>query len=284
MTLDKDPSMTDTSVLAQSSTVHQSQKSFLSLPSTLLSQTITFKNLTQLLKDIDIEDEVVTNFAPILPKRSSHRLNKPLEPTTITQPNIQGYDETFHEDTDLSLAMEIPTTTMTAQVFRMKPTTKIADTKAISVIAQQSIRPFTSDDQGSINIFEDVSTTSNSDINTFNGDTTSSDSTSISHMQHRKKAISIDTLNTSNMVMTPQTNVRVSLYAGKTLIPTKNNVDIERETTEEIISRFQLSNKDIGVKRYNNGMAKSINKMYYLTRDNTTSTDYMFKDSEEDLE
>lgn len=144
MTLDKDSSMTDTSVLAQSSTVHQSQKPLLSLPSTLLSQTITFKNLTQLLKDIDIEDEVVTNFAPILPKRSSHRLNKPLEPTTITQPNIQGYDETFHEDTDLSLAMEIPTTTMTAQVFRMKPTTKIVDTKAISVMKQQSLRFFTS--------------------------------------------------------------------------------------------------------------------------------------------
>lgn len=284
MSFSKDVDLIDTSVLAQSSTIQQTEKPLLSLPSTMLSQTTTFKDLTKFLKDIDVDDEMDTKSTPILPRRSSRRLNKPTQPATITQQYLQPDNETFHEDTDLSLALEIPTTTMTAQVIRMKPTTKIVDANAISMTEKPSIRPFTSDDHESINIFEDVSTTSNSDANTLNDDTMSSDSTSISRMHHRKKAISIGTLNTSNIVLTPQTNVRVSLYAGKTLMPAKDNATIERETTEEIISRFQLSYKDIGNKKYDTEIRTPSAKTEYLNRENNVSTDYMFKDLEEDLE
>ncbi|KAK5773887.1 hypothetical protein RI543_004785 [Arxiozyma heterogenica] len=284
MTLNEDLSMDDTSVLAQSSTIQQTQKPLLSLPSTLLSQTTTFKDLTQFLKDIDVNDELGTKPTPVLVRRSSRRLNKPTQPAPITQQYIQHDNETFNEDTDLSLALDIPTTTMTAQIIKMKPTTQIMDTRVTLVAEKPSIRPFTSDDHESINIFEDVSTTSNSDTNTLNEDTMSSDSTSISRVHHRKKVASIDTLNTSNIVLTPQTNVRVSLYAGKTLLPSKDNANIERETTEEIISRFQLSYKDIGSKKYNNEIWASSTKLGYLNRENNASTDYMFKDLEEDLE
>lgn len=274
--LSKEQTMNDTSVLAQSSIIQQPQQPLLSLPSTLLNQTTTFKDLTQFLNDIDINNETVPQ--PVqAPKRSSQRLAKATHSTRFVPQYSPQHSGNFFDDTELSLAMEIPTTTMTAQVVKMRhtPTMKQSETMSPSIQVTQSKPALIDEEPESINIFEDVSAMSNSDADTINEGSISSDSTSISHMHHRKKAVSIDTLNTSNMVLTPQTNVRVSLYAGKTMMPVKDNPTMERETTEEIISKFQLNNKEIGKKDYDSSVKD---------REHSVSVESMFKDLEEDSE
>ena len=276
----KEPTVNDTSVLAQSSTIQQTP--LLSLPSTLLNQTTTFKDLTQFLNEVEVNDDIVPP-AVSLPRRSSQRPIKPSHSTKFVPQHSHQYSETFLDDTDLSLAMEIPTTTMTAQLVKMihTPTTKHSKQIPSPSQVEQSQPPLADEEPESINIFEDVSTMSNSDADTMNEDSMSSDSTSISRMHHRKKAVSIDTLNTSNMVLTPQTNVRVSLYAGKTLMPVKDNMTMERETTEEIISRFQLNNKEIGKKTDEHNPSVNVDQ---FGRKNSVSVESMFKDLEEDSE
>lgn len=299
----------ETSVLAQSSTIHQPP--MLSLPSTLLNQTTTFKDLTQFLKDVDVdmeeekEEELAFSPPPVvnLPKRSSQRLfksnyNPTASNTSSHSRKSRQLSETFLDDTDWSLALDIPTTTMTAQVIKMRHSPNIPNTQGMPV------HPEVIDEAESINIFEDVNTMSNTDNDTINNDDSmSSDSTSISRMHHRKKVVSIDTLNTSNIVLTPQTNVRVSLYAGKNVNAARESAVMERETTEELISRFQLNNKEIGKKRasqanyshddhnlddkiagLNLEHSPMIQVKHFGPTINNESDESMFKDLEEDIE
>lgn len=79
-------------------------------------------------------------------------------------------------------------------------------------------------------IFEDAPDDTNDSL------TTSESPLDQSHPNLKKKAVSIDTLNTTN-VLTPATEVRVSLYANQS----DKLESMPRETTEEIISKFKLS-------------------------------------------
>ena len=94
-----------------------------------------------------------------------------------------------------------------------------------------SDRPSVMSTTDGVNIFEDAQSDTSSDL-------TDSDSNVRSHLQ--RKAISIDTLNTTN-VIAPTTNVRISIYANDT--NTDSNTPekaLPRETTEELIARFKL--------------------------------------------
>ncbi|CAI4044665.1 hypothetical protein SKDZ_11G1090 [Saccharomyces kudriavzevii ZP591] len=299
-------SSTDPSVLAESSTIH---KPMLSLPSTFLNTSMTFKNLSQILAD-DSDDKHLS--IPQNQSRSvaiSHPLRKKSAKISLTPRSNLNANLSMRRNqsspgsylsndldgiSDMTFAMEIPTNTFTAQAIQLMNSgsgnnitgaspkissfTNAKETKSVDYMPKENETdnseinnipnytvPNTRDKEG-INIFEDAP----SDEGSLN---TSSESDSQGSV-HRK-AVSIDTLATTN-VLTPATNVRVSLYWNN------NNSGIPRETTEEILSKLQLSpdkppNPHVQ-KRFSSTRASRDSKALGISQ----SLQSMFKDLEED--
>ena len=297
----------DPSVLAESSTI---QKPMLSLPSSFLNTSMTFKNLSQILAD-DGDDKHLS--VPQNQSRSvamSHPLRKQsakisLTPRSNLNANLsvkrnQGSPGSYLSNdldgiSDMTFAMEIPTNTFTAQAIQLMnndtDNNKInTSPKASSFTKEKVIKsaayiskekePDNSDtnyipdytirntyDEKAINIFEDAP----SDEGSLNTSSSESDSRASVH----RKAVSIDTMATTN-VLTPATNVRVSLYWNN------NSSGIPRETTEEILSKLRLSPENPS----NTHMQKRFSSTRGSRDSNalgiSQSLQSMFKDLEED--
>ncbi|CAI4046069.1 hypothetical protein SUVZ_11G1150 [Saccharomyces uvarum] len=257
---------TDPSVLAESSTIH---KPMLSLPSTFLNTSMTFKNLSQMLAQEDNDKHLSIPQNQSRSVAISHPLRKQSTKISLTprsnvntnlsikrnQSSTGSYmSNDLDEISDMTFAMEIPTNTFTAHAVQLINSGSGNNTAG----ASPKISSFTKDkgseladyvlkenravnsktnnipdysapsthNEGAINIFEDAP----SDEGSLNTSSSESDSQGSVH----RKAVSIDTLTTTT-VLTPATNVRVSLYWNN------NNAGIPRETTEEILSKIQLS-------------------------------------------
>lgn len=140
---------------------------------------------------------------------------------------------------DMSFAMEIPTNTFSAQAVtisnRGSAEQFTADHESRRAEDQKestnllTYTPTTTYEETRMNIFEDPPVESDSIEIT----STESDSSPNIH----RKAVSIDTLNTTN-VLPPTTNMRVSLYVNNNQ---NSAAALPRETTEQIISKFKLS-------------------------------------------
>ena len=308
---------TDNSILAQSSTINETQ---IATPSSRLNQTNTFKDLSQFLSfDKPSANDKLDNSAneamssqvnkdfykpSLAPKRQT--TNVSLTPNFVLtvglndQSNKHISHATFDptadtgEISDMTFALEIPTSTFTAQAVTIsnrevhhrnynelqKDHSEIPNNMNTNNINQQD------DINNSINgrnagsmsftenknkIFEDALTDSTSYLT----DSTDDDQNEIV----RKKAVSIGTSNTTNIVARSP-DVRVSLYVN-------NNGEsmgkpMERETTEELISRFKLS-PDVATgrtiqKRYSTAPSKRQSELLHISQ----SMMSMFKDLEED--
>lgn len=227
----------DPSVLAQSSIIHNP---LLSLPSGLLNSSMTFKNLNQFLTDESDGAELLPESKTLSRLRSS-TLRRTQSRTKLSeilvQENDGGHkhtisstsnaDSDFNEFSDLSFAMDIQPKIFKAQAVQITNNGNI-DHPLKQYNHDIRIHTPTANDSA-INIFEDPLADSSS------YETTSTES--LSDRNVPKKAVSIDTLNTTN-VMTSPADVRVSLYVNNQ--QTSAN-DLPRETTEEIISKFKLS-------------------------------------------
>lgn len=244
-----------TSVLAQSSTIEstsshasrQESSSFeplLSLPSSTLNSSMTFKNLSQFLSEnavqprrtasvahsTDPKSETLT-LAPVrkqskkqtLAPRTSLNVPASRKPSQVsTDARSENRSEYF---SDMSFALEIPTHTFTAQAVQISNGSSLEQLEIPKHVETMHAEPV----EEEINIFEDAP-----------GDTASvatSSSGVDSQLQAHRKATSIDTLNTTNLLTTSPTDVRVSLYANNIA----SSIGLPRETTEEIISKFKLS-------------------------------------------
>ncbi|CCH62775.1 hypothetical protein TBLA_0I01150 [Henningerozyma blattae CBS 6284] len=136
----------------------------------------------------------------------------------------------------------------------------------------------TTTENGTINIFEDAPTDSSS------METGSSCSDYQGNIH--KKAVSIDTLNTSNVIL-PETNVRVSLYLNNN---STANANLPRKTTEEILSKFQNSPEKPLIVQRNHSIQKRWSKVAtnsngkHLSLGISKSLMSMFKDLDEDQE
>lgn len=140
---------------------------------------------------------------------------------------------------DMSFALDIPTNTFIAQAVtvsnRGSAERVVSDQDNLAESEQEdsanpvTYTPTTTYEENRMNIFEDPPLESES------MEVTSSESDSSPNV-HRK-AVSIDTLNTTN-VLPPTTNMRVSLYVNNN---PSSAAALPRETTEQIISKFKLS-------------------------------------------
>ena len=308
---------TDSSILAQSSTINETQ---MATPSSRLNQTNTFKDLSQFLSfdKSSVNDKLdnSTNEAVSLqvnkdfykpslaPKRQTTNvsltpnfdltvgLNDPSN-KHISHATFDHNGDTA-EISDMTFALEIPTSTFTAQAvtisnrgvhhrnyneFQKDHLTSSNDMNSKKINQHDDLNnSINGKNTGSMSftenknkIFEDALTDSTSYM------TDSSDDEQNEIV--RKKAVSIGTSNTTNIV-TRSPDVRVSLYVN-------NNGDsmgkpMERETTEELISRFKLS-PDVATgrtiqKRYSTAPSKRQSELLHISQ----SLMSMFKDLEED--
>ncbi|CCF57968.1 hypothetical protein KAFR_0D03200 [Kazachstania africana CBS 2517] len=284
----------DPSILAHSSTL---QKPLVSLPSAMLNQSTTFRDLSKFLEDDSQEDSMM------YPTKSSQQFNfssarlasvKKIPPSImrLDLPTNQDLNEEYGSSfisrdlddiSDITFAMEMPTNTFTAHAIHLSNNNSVEevasdkddlrngehadDIKQIS--ESETFTPRRSNENDRINIFEDASLNSSST-------TASSSSSRRSETNVHKKVVSIDTLNTTNLV-TPTTDVRVSLYVNHN--NATSNKPLPRETTEELISRFKFFpdrptshdlHKRLSIFKSNNGIHMS------------QSVLSMFKDLEED--
>lgn len=306
------------SILAHSSAI---QKPSLSVPSTALNQTNTFKDLSHFLsnkeesnsgnnKVVNSKDDRQLNLSELnhlgdksatLRRQSTKISLAPKSKLTVGLNNQIGqsfststmeHSNNFADVSDMTFALEIPTNTFTAQAvqlskdvrqqpgytkFPSNPKTKTGNmmegNELTSAFSERNTTTSLTDNN--INIFEDVLTDRSSDFTA----STDGESTTTVH----KKAISIDTLNTTNIV-TPSTDIRVSLYVNN--VNNMNNIlstkPLKRETTEELIPRFNLSpevsNSHLMQKRYSSATSKRQSDALHISR----SIMSMFKDLEED--
>lgn len=300
-TLIRDPSyqkdmcssiLAGSSILAQSSTI---QKPLLSMPSTFLNQTATFKDLNQFLSDTE-DNHIPTEFDASntkYPDVTEHDVGLELGHSTPLRKKSQDYGM-YHrsayssqrknrntygsyvhdkfDDTDISFAMEIATDTFTAEAIPIKRPTFISHVPGIPEDENENqiqMRYNAVDEQ--VNIFEDAA------IDTTSSELSSQETDSQENIH--KKAVSIETLNTTN-VLTPSTNVRVSIYANNK--HSLSNKQIERETTEALISRFELSPEIINHHNLNmqKRFSKTSNQRHSLV--SSKSMFAMFADVDED--
>ncbi|QLL30592.1 hypothetical protein HG536_0A04100 [Torulaspora globosa] len=194
--------------------------------------------------------------------------------------SVASYDVDIMSD--MSFAMEIPTNTFSAQAVtisnRGSAEQVIADRENNQAEYQKesanllTYTPTTTYEEKKMNIFEDPPVESDSI------EVTSSESDSSPNI-HRK-AVSIDTLNTTN-VLPPTTNVRVSLYVNNNQ---SSAAALPRETTEQIISKFKLSPEKtlepVIQKRFSSAASKK--DSYILHRSESKLA--MFKDIDEEEE
>ncbi|KAG0665794.1 hypothetical protein C6P45_000334 [Maudiozyma exigua] len=309
--------ITDNSILAQSSTINDSQ---VSTPSSRLNQTNTFKDLSQFLSfdKNSINDNFNKFTSEAMPLKVNGDFYKPsLAPKRQTTnvsltPNFDltvGLSNQLNKNTshatfdptadnaeisDMTFALEIPTSTFTAQAvtisnrevhhrkfneLQKEHPAGSNDANSNKVMQQDDVtNSINGRNTGSMSftenknkIFEDAL----SDSTSYMTDSTDSEQNEVV----RKKAVSIGTSNTTNII-TRSPDVRVSLYVN-------NNGElvgkpIERETTEELISRFKLS-PDVATgramqKRYSSAPSKRQSELLNISQ----SMMSMFKDLEED--
>ncbi|SMN18869.1 similar to Saccharomyces cerevisiae YKL101W HSL1 Nim1p-related protein kinase that regulates the morphogenesis and septin checkpoints [Maudiozyma saulgeensis] len=306
----------NTEILAHSSTIKDCQ---IATPSSRLNQTNTFKDLSHFLNfdqtsindntnNIEQEQSQVTATRPA--KKISLAPQRPITNISLT-PNFNltaglhdlsnndahntsgGLNFDAAEISDMTFALEIPTSTFTAQAVtisnggvhhrnfndsnKLNTEQKERNQNALGLsnglstsISEKNTTSMSFTDKN-VNIFEDALTDSTSFITT----SSDGDQSAIVH----KKAVSIGTSNTNNIV-TRSPDVRVSLYgnnngefSGKT---------IKRETTEELLSRFKLSpdvsNGHLIQKRYSSAASKRQSDILHTS----SSMMPMFKDLEED--
>ncbi|KAL3232702.1 putative serine/threonine-protein kinase HSL1 [Nakaseomyces bracarensis] len=229
---------TQTSALAQSSTIYQ--EPLLSMPSTLLNSSMTFKNLVDLLTDDDsdsmLQSKSKRNADPIRKQSTKITLSagadllKGLQTNGMRSNVTSMMSDGFEMTSDLSEVMEMPTNTQTAQVaYYNNYKEQSLDKNIFEIPVNHAIDLVNGNNkaQSEVNIFEDAPSDSTS------LQTSSSEADSQTRIQ--RKAVSIETLNASNIV-TPTTDVRVSMYGNA-----NNNTNLPRESTAELISRFKLT-------------------------------------------
>lgn len=247
--LDFDNSALD--ILAHSSTVHNDNDKE-SISNITFNASTTFKDLNEILRDGN-ESYVLNGKRPSQPTTRTNTIRKPSTKLSLTPKsaltvglsdkkthshNCSVMSNDFDLMSDMSFAMDIPTNTFMAQAISISNRASgdhvASDGDYSSKAFAQDERtntsshtPATTYEENKVNIFEDAPADSESI------DITSSESDSSPNV-HRK-AVSIDTLNTTN-VLPPTTNVRVSLYNNH-----NSTAGLPRETTEQIISKFNLT-------------------------------------------
>lgn len=276
--------MTD---LAHSSTIH---KPLLSMPSSMLDSSTTFKNLNEYLQESNESYLPASKRYSNVGTMRKHSTKISLAAKSALKAGLStksrqsqansNVSNDFDDISDMSYAMEIPTNTFMAQAITISN-----GGSAEHVVSDQGHKennadddmiynytPSTTYEEGGVNMFEDAPIDSDS------MEITSSESDA-SPNAHRK-AVSIDTLNTTN-VLAPATNMRVSLYVNNNL---NSNTTLPRETTEEIISKFKLSPEKppahLVQKRFSMTPANQNSDM----QNGSQSMLSMFKDLEEDQE
>lgn len=243
-----DPESSALDILAHSSTVHNEKQT---LPSIAFNASTTFKDLNEFLRDGN-ESYVLSAKKTSQPVTRNNTQRKPsikinLTPRSALTAGLSNKNAHSHNCSvnsndfdlmsDMSFAMEIPTNTFMAQavpISNRAPVDHVSNRDDYSKATSQdettntsSYTPTTIHEENKVNIFEDLPADSES------MEVTSSESDSAPNV-HRK-AVSIDTLNTTN-VLPPTTNVRVSLYNNQ-----NSTAALPRETTEQIISKFNLT-------------------------------------------
>lgn len=279
--------VSDPSVLAQSSAI-QRQSPLLEMPESFKNTSMTFKNLSDFLaSDEPVEfltmsrsdTNSLENSTPLKKERSVYkRLSIPraqsktaydFQTDKLDDESSKSFSSKDRDISDMTFAMEMTTSVFTAQAI------KVAAGKSEN-ITRQLLSYSNTDDN--INKFEDIP----SDSKTIDTSTTSS-TISFSEVESEpkvhKKAVSINSLNTSN-VITPATDVRVSLYVNNNVT---TNFLLPRETTEEILSKFNLSpEKQIS----NQFVQKRFSLIQPNKNENVLNESHsvlsMFKDLEED--
>ncbi|SCU89769.1 LANO_0D06326g1_1 [Lachancea nothofagi CBS 11611] len=245
-----------------------------SLSSAKFNSSTTFKNLKQFLPDGEntttrassVVHRPVTNSVKINNLSVSRKSSaKTFQVTNFAGQRLRKMSTVSNFDgrsdllSDMSFAMDIPMDTFTAQAFHItnEGSTKQAEHAKRPVLLQEELL------EDDINIFEDAACD--------NASVATSSSGLDSQPHVHRKATSIDTLNTTS-VLTPTTDVRVSLYANNMVSSAK----LPRETTEEIISKFRLSPEKASIppqKRFS----------YQRARDSLSqSVMSMFKDLDDD--
>ncbi|QEU62559.1 Hsl1 [Kluyveromyces lactis] len=191
-------------VLTTSTPMTNIKPDLLRMPSSLINSSMTFKDLSQFIMNID-EDKVPATQAsnPVNTDHGKHSGNQTL---MIENDSNRFETSSNYDDYNANTAPAVTTA-------------------------------------GDIDIFEDAPDDANESV------TTSESMVDQSQRNLKKKAASIDSIDTSH-VLTPATDVRVSLYINQ-----MDKLDnLPRETTEQIISKFKLSPiKDIKQKRFSNG-------------------------------
>lgn len=267
----------DVNVLAHSSII---QKPNVTRQPSMLSHTGTLKNLSEYLHK-DESSNLPSDFphegkASNVMRKKSTEVN--LAPRSTLTAALDPRDRSTYTNSymsnmsDMSYVMEMPTDTYEAQAIEVSNNSSAENLAVFPVNGDKELGQSSSQGQhtagtfndSQVNIFEDAPVDSES------SDTASEDS----QRNVRRKAVSIDTLHTTN-VLTPATNVRVSLYLNN-----NNNTEspLKRETTEEIISKFKLSpeksSQPLAQKRYS-ALAANRNSDIH-------STMTMFQDLEEE--
>lgn len=230
-------------VLAHSSTVQNDKQS---IPSIAFNASDTFKDLSSFLRDGQ------EFYAPALqPATRNNTLRKPSTKVNLTPKSVltAGNKKTHSHNcsvmsneidlmSDMSVAMEIPTNTFMAQAIAISSRGSadhvVSDREYNGNGCTQdegvnfsSYTPATTHEENRVNIFEDPP----ADFESLENTSSEGESSPNVH----RKAVSIDTLNTTN-VLPPTTNVRVSLYNNQ-----NSTAALPRETTEQIISKFNLT-------------------------------------------
>ncbi|AQZ17714.1 HSL1 (YKL101W) [Zygosaccharomyces parabailii] len=267
----------DVNVLAHSSII---QKSTISRQPSILSSTGTFRNLNEQLQRND--DQIITrdqsnptDHSNVLRKHSTELTLAPRSTLTaaLGPRDRSPYTNSFFSNmSDMSDVMEMPTNTYVAKAVEVSNNSSAEHISDFQMESDRDVDPSSSQEQrttatfedNNINIFEDAPVDSESIETT---------STTDSQQNVRRKAVSIDTLHTTN-VLTPATNVRVSLYMNNNA---NSESPLQRETTEEIISKFKLSpeksSQPLVQKRFSAAAANPNSDMH--------STMTIFKDLEE---
>lgn len=276
----------DADVLAHSSTVRT--KPLISLPSSSLNPTMSFKNLNDYLRNPD--ESYVTSSRRASASRNSTTARK--QSTKISQPQKSSLavgrthskansstSNDFDLISDMSYALDIPTNTFMAQAVTISnhgSAERIVPDHLGHVNRNENMKNNNGNntlatiyDDTKVNIFEDAPT------DTESLDVTSSEGDSIPNV-HRK-AVSIETLNNTN-VLAPSTNVRVSLYVNNN---TNSNAILPRETTEEIISKFQMPHEKFSEDAQRRVSSTNATGKGNDAIENSQSVLPMFKDVEE---
>ncbi|AMD18869.1 HBL033Wp [Eremothecium sinecaudum] len=262
----------DPSILAQSSAIHNdyqssSRQSFkrnsqferqrcdtyglLRLPSSLLKSTNTFHNLNTFIsnygnkaQDCVVDKVDYTNMTSTSYDKVSDKVSSKSGYNSFT--NGEGSASNF---SDLSFLADLPTFTHIAQAVSISPVTKnfrhtlqpeavepvverpatdrsTSGTKHIPhrQLSEENDKAGTTNEGESLNIFEDAPADVGSLLTNCSG---------LEPQVHRK-AVSIDTLNTSYL-LAPASDMRNSLHVNS------NEVSFPRETTEEMIHKFEIS-------------------------------------------